>query len=80
MVFGFLTVEAYLNFVGERLAPGIWQDERNYFRREPFRGWDGKLRKVMELVEMPWPATITRPLKTILELRELRDRIAHPKP
>jgi hypothetical protein len=48
MVFGFQTVEAYLNFVGERLAPEIWDDERNYFRREPYRGWDGKLRKVMD--------------------------------
>lgn len=80
MVFGFHTVEAYLNFVGERLAPEIWKDERNYFRKEPYRGWDGKLRKVMELVGMPWPETIERPLKTILELKELRDLIAHPIP
>jgi hypothetical protein len=50
MVFGFHTVEAYLNYLGECLAPAIWQDERNYFRREPYRGLDGKLRKVMELV------------------------------
>ena len=80
MVFAFHTVEAYLNFAGERLAPEIWQDERNYFRREPYRGWDGKLRKVMELVGMPWPEPVKRPLETILELRELRDLIAHPKP
>lgn len=80
MVFAFHTVEAYLNFVGERLAPEVWRDERNYFRREPYRGWDGKLRKVMELVGMPCPDLVKRPLKTILELRELRDLIAHPKP
>ena len=80
MVFAFRTVEAYVNFVGERLAPEMWQDERNYFRREPYRGWDGKLRKVMELVGMPWPDLVERPLKTILELRKLRDLIAHPKP
>jgi hypothetical protein len=80
MVFAFHTVEAYLNFAGDHLAPEIWQDERNYFRKEPYRGWDGKLRKVMELVGMPWPEPIERPLKTILELRELRDLIAHPKP
>jgi hypothetical protein len=80
MVFGFHTVEAYLNFVGERLAPDVWQDERNYFRKMPYRGWDGKLRKVMELVGMPWPEPIGRPIKTILELRELRDLTAHSKP
>src|SRR6266852_6067811 len=34
----------------------------------------------MELVWMPWPEPVERPLKTILELRELRDLIAHPKP
>ena len=80
MVFAFHTVEAYLNFVGEHLAPEIWQDERNYFRKMPYRGWDGKLRKVMELVGMPWPEPLNRPLKTILELRELRDLTAHSKP
>lgn len=80
MVFGFHTVEAYLNFVGEHLASEVWRDEQNYFRKMPYRGWEGKLRKVMELVGMPWPELIERPLKTILELRELRDLTAHSKP
>ena len=79
MVFASHTVEAYLNFVGERLAPEIWKDERNYFRKEHHRGWDGKLRKVMELVGLPWSPE-DRPLKTILKLKELRDLIAHGKP
>lgn len=80
MVFGFHTVEAYLNFVGERLDPETWQNERVFFRNKPYRGWNGKLRKVMELVELPWPEPVERPLKTILELKKLRDLIAHPKP
>jgi hypothetical protein len=42
MVFAFHTVEAYLNFVGERLASKVWEDERNYFRKEPYRGREGK--------------------------------------
>jgi hypothetical protein len=79
MVFAFHTVEAYLNYIGEKLAPEIWQDERNFFRKEPYRGWDGKLRKVMELVELQRPEPLARPLKTILELKELRDLIAHGK-
>ncbi len=78
MVFAFHTVEAYMNYVGERLAPEIWKDERNYFRQEPYRGWDGKLRKVMNLVGLSL-APEDRPLKTILELRGLRDLIAHGK-
>jgi hypothetical protein len=79
MVFAFHAVEAYLNYVGEQLAPEIWKDERNFFRKEPYRGWDGKLRKVMELVNLPWPEPAVRPLKTILELKRLRDLIAHGK-
>lgn len=79
MVFASHTVEAYLNFVGELLAPEIWKDERNYFRNEPYRSWDGKLRKVMELVGLPWSPE-DRPLKTILELKDLRDLIAHGRP
>ncbi|MGA8313238.1 MAG: hypothetical protein WB755_24655 [Terriglobales bacterium] len=78
MVFAFHTVEAYMNYVGERLAPEIWKDERNYFRKEPYRGWDGKLRKVMDLVGLSL-APEDRPLKTILELRDVRDLIAHGK-
>jgi hypothetical protein len=33
----------------------------------------------LELVSLPW-AEGDRPLKTILELKDLRDLIAHPKP
>lgn len=80
MVFAFHTIEAYLNFVGERLAPEIWQDERNFFRKEPYRGFGGKLRKVMELVGLPGLDPASRPLKTVLELKKLRDTIAHAKP
>src|SRR5438093_9995333 len=78
MVFAFHTVEAYVNYVGEKLAPEIWADERNYFRKEPFRGWKGKLRKVLELAGMEWTPN-EPPLRTVLELRNLRDLIAHGK-
>jgi hypothetical protein len=77
MIFAFHTVEAYLNYVGERLAPEIWQDERNFFKKEPYRGFDGKLRKVRELVDLSGEESH---LKTVIELKELRDLIAHGKP
>lgn len=79
MVFAFHTVEAYLNFAGELLAPELWRHERDFFGKEPYRGWNGKLKKVMELVALPAPERGARPLKTILELKRLRDLIAHGK-
>lgn len=79
MMFAFHTVEAYLNYVGERLAPEIWEGERGYFTKEPYRGWYGKLRKVRELVDLS-PTSSDSHLKTVLELKELRDLIAHGKP
>jgi hypothetical protein len=78
-VFAYHTIEAYLNYVGERIAPEIWEDEWNYFRKDPYRGAVGKLRKVMDLVGMSWTPD-DRPLKTVLALKEVRDLIAHGKP
>lgn len=78
-VFAFHTVEAYLNYVGERIAPEVWKDERNFFRREPYRGAEGKLRMVLDTVGIAW-APDERPLHTVLELKHVRDLIAHGKP
>jgi len=77
MTFAFHTLEAYLNFLGPRLAPGIWRDERNFFRREPYRGFDGKLRKILELAQVPEPDRSDRPYSTVWLLKELRDMITH---
>jgi hypothetical protein len=80
MVFAFHALEAYLNYVGERIAPDVWKDERDYFSRQPYRGFDGKMRKVLQLVEMPEPSREERPYSTVWLLKELRDLIAHGKP
>ena len=31
MLMAYFTYEAYLNFLGERVAPEAWKDERTYF-------------------------------------------------
>lgn len=80
MVFALLALEAYLNFVGERIAPEIWKDERKFFTKEPYRGFDGKLRKVLDLVGVPEPARDVRPYSTVWLLKDLRDLIAHAMP
>lgn len=79
MIFAFHAFEAYLNYVGDRLAPHVWKDERNYFRKEPYRGFDGKIRKVLELCEIAEPDRLTRPYSTVWLLKDLRDLIAHGK-
>jgi len=76
--FAFHALEAYVNFAGEHLAPDLWAKEQNSFYKEPYRGWKGKLRKVCELTNVPWTED-ARPLKTVFELQELRDAIAHGK-
>jgi hypothetical protein len=79
LVFASLTVEGYVNWAGERVDPEAWKDERKYFSKLPYRGAIGKLKKISEVVSVPWEPE-TEPLKTILKLKELRDLIAHAKP
>lgn len=80
MVFALHSLEAYLNFVSEQLAPDLWGNERDFFRKEPYRGFEGKVRKVLELVSLPEPNRDTRPYSTVWLLKDLRDLIAHAKP
>jgi hypothetical protein len=74
MVFSALTFEAYLNFVGEKLAPSFWKKERDHFRKT---GLPGRTRKVLELCGMPEPDMTIEPYSTIWELKKLRDVISH---
>lgn len=79
MVFALHSMEAYLNFIGERLAPDVWAKEREYFLKAPYRGFAGKMKKVLELVALEEPPRDKRPYSTIWLLKNLRDQIAHPK-
>ena len=65
VTFAFHALEAYVNFAGEHLAPDLWADEQNSFRKDPYRGWKGKLRKVLELTNVPWEPD-ARPLRTVI--------------
>ena len=79
MVFAFHALEAYLNYVGQLLAPEIWEKEREFFRKQQYRGFDGKLRKVLELCQLPSPNRTERPYSTVWLLKALRDLIVHGK-
>jgi hypothetical protein len=79
MVFTLHAFEAYLNFLGVKLAPDLWENERNFFRNEPYRGFEGKVWKVFELCQLAEPDRLVRPYSTIWALKDLRDLIAHGK-
>jgi hypothetical protein len=77
MVFAFHTLEGYLNYVGSQLAPELWRRERN---EQSIQSFSKKATKIFELCCVPEPDKTARPYKTIWDLQDLRDKIAHPKP
>ena len=80
MLMAYLAYEAYLNFVGSRVAAADWADERTFFRRPPYQGTEGKLQRIVEVCGLPVINKGARPYQTIAHLAELRDLIAHAKP
>ncbi len=46
MLMAYLTYEAYLNFLGTRVTPSDWENEREFFRKAPYKGTEGKLKRM----------------------------------
>lgn len=80
MLMGFMTYEAYVNFLGSKLQPELWKEERTTFRTAPYKGTSGKLRKLCELHDVPFPDKGRRPFQSVTTLNALRDLVAHGKP
>jgi hypothetical protein len=80
MLMCFMSLEAYVNFLGTKLAPALWADERNTFRTGKYAGTAGKLLKLCEIQNVPFPDKGTRPYQSVAALKKLRDLIAHGKP
>jgi hypothetical protein len=78
-LFACLTVEAFVNYAGGILAPACWKDEKKFFRKDPYRGFRGKIKKLLESVENS-SGMDNPPVSTVLDLIELRNRMAHGKP
>jgi hypothetical protein len=79
MVMAYFTYEAYLNFVGSRIEPSVWKDERKFFSKDPYRGTQGKLKLLCEKCGIEVDRH-KRPYATVQELGRLRDYLAHGKP
>jgi hypothetical protein len=76
MVFAFHTIEGYLNYLGEKIAPDLWRDEKILFRDN---GVTGKLAALCERCGLVVPDYGKRPYSTVSELKKLRNAVAHPK-
>ena len=76
MVFALHSIEGYINFLGERVAPELWEDERATFKGASLTE---KLKVVCERCGIGAPPKGKRPYSTVLELKGLRDKIVHPK-
>ncbi len=79
MLMSFLSYEAYLNYLGECIAPDIWENERKFFSKNPYRGINGKLKKLLEVLGYK-PDKSAMPYQTISELKKFRDFVSHGKP
>lgn len=76
----FAAFEGYLNWLGTRIATEVWEDERTFFSRDPYRGTLGKYRFLAKILQLPAPSLAQGAFKTVTDLLKLRDMVAHPKP
>ena len=78
MVMAYFSYEAYLNLIGARIDPAAWKDERKFFSRQPYRGTEGKLKRICEQIGIEIERD-KRPYLTIRGLKTLRNFLAHGK-
>lgn len=76
MVFTFHAFEGYLNYIGARIAPELWRDERTQFRES---GIIGKLAVICERCGLESPDYGKRPFGSLAGLKKLRNSMAHPR-
>jgi len=76
MVFAFHAIEGYLNYVGEKIAPDLWCDEKARFADS---GVTGKLAALSDCCGLAPPDYGKRPYGTVRELQKLRNAVAHPR-
>ena len=75
----FAAFEGYLNWLGNRVAPEVWKDERQFFSHSPFHGTLGKYLFLAKILRISNPDPSRRPFQTAKELLDLRNMVAHPK-
>lgn len=82
MLMAYFTYESYINFLGDRFAPEIWEKEREFFSqnqkdRKGYRGLPGKLKYLSEKIPLEGIERVKRPMQTIVRLKKLRNFLSH---
>lgn len=77
-LFIYLAFEAFLNYIGEKAYPEVWEKEKEIFNDEPYRGTLGKFRYVANdlSVAVDWSRP---PAQTVKTLDKRRHKIVHPR-
>jgi hypothetical protein len=76
MVFAFHAMEGYLNYVGEKITPDQWHNEKAQFSES---GLTGKLTAICARCGLTSPDYGKRPYGTLSEVKKLRNAMAHPR-
>ena len=79
MVMQFFAFEAYLNYLGVIIAEEVWDIEREFFSKEPFRGTLGKYMFLSKLLLLPKPIFTRGNGQVLKVLNEIRNTAAHGK-
>ena len=80
MLMAYLTYESYINFLEDRFAPREWAKQREFFgpkSQSGYRGISGKLKYLCEKIPIEGIKRDRRPMKTISELKKIRDFLSH---
>lgn len=79
MTMAYFCYEAFLNHVLHHIAPDIFANEKEFFSKPPYKGTEGKLKKVCEVAKIDFPNKGDTAYQQIQLLKKLRDFVAHGK-
>jgi hypothetical protein len=74
---GFLAFEGFINLVGEEVAKDVWENERAFFSRDPFRGIIGKVKYLFTKFSGVQLREGEEPFQTFKRMKRTRDDLAH---
>ena len=76
LVLSFFSFEGLLNYMGHELYPEVWEEERTFFVKNPYRGTAGKLEFLAEKLSVPIDDSC-RPYRSFRYLLAFRNEVAH---